>query len=200
MGFSLSWLGIKGKSATAILAELRLRPTGAPGVEGESSVVGAMSDAGWYLIVARGAEHRLISAPVVERLSTGCEVLTCTVEEHVMFSEATGWQNGRRVWSVTHRAEDGPTGIDAQGALPPEFPPIRDDFTARQRAEGGDAARVDFLFEIPVALVERFIAYRHDAISPAFDEESFEVLVPMDESKQSWIQRLFGSSVTPNVR
>src|ERR1041385_3228860 len=106
MGVSLSWLAVRGKSPEAIRAELHLRGTGTPGYIPKSSFVGSSSDAGWYLIVARGCEHRIISTPVLEHLSAACEVLTCTVEEHVMFSKATGWQNSKRLWSVTHKGED----------------------------------------------------------------------------------------------
>lgn len=194
MGFALSWLGVKGKPTDAILAELRLRSTGVSAIEGESPFVGAMSDAGWYIIVADYAEHQLISAAVVERLSADCDVLTCTVEEHVMISEATGWRNGRRLWSVTHRAEAELTGVVAQGELPPEFASIRDDFTARQEAAGGSEADVDYLHEIPVVLVQRFTGYKHDESSKPFGGRGFEVLEQIDQPKKSWVQRLFGGS------
>ena len=180
MGFSLSWLATRGKPAAAVLAQLELRATGVPGLEGESPLVGAASDAGWYLIVADGAENRFITPPVLARLSRGCEVLTCTVEEHVMFSQATGWRDGRELWTVTHEGEDGPAGLDESGALPPEYRAIRDALMAQQAAEGGADADVDFLFDIPVTLVQRFIEYKHDEPSPAF-ENRFEVLEPADD-------------------
>ena len=124
MGASLSWIAVKGRLAEDILRELRLRPTGVTGLEGESPFVGAQSDGGWYLVVARGAEHAVLHSDVLERLSDSCDVLTCTVEEHVMFSQATGWRNGRRLWVVTHEGEQGPVGIAEEGVLPPEYPPI----------------------------------------------------------------------------
>jgi len=194
MGASLSWLAIRGKSPSEILDELHLRPTGVAGLEGESPLVGAMSDAGWYLIVARGAEHRLLGATVLERLSAGCVVLTCTVEEHVMFSRATGWRDGRRLWAVSHRGEDGPTGVAEEGALPPEYPPIRDRLMAQQEAEGGSKADVDCLFDIPVVLVQAFVGYKHDEVNPAFEARGFDVLEPerSEPAKQGWLGRLFG--------
>jgi hypothetical protein len=194
MGASLSWLAIKGRPAVEILDALHLRPTGVERLDGESPFVGAMSDAGWYLIVARGAEHRLASAAVLERLSVGCEVLTCTVEEHVMFSQATGWRDGRRLWAVSHRGEDGPAGVEEEGALPPEYPPIRDRLMAQQEAAGGSEADVDCLFDIPVALVQRFVGYKHDEVNPAFEARGFEVLESErpEPAKQSWLGRLFG--------
>jgi hypothetical protein len=150
--------------------------------------VGSGSDAGWYLIVARGCEHRIISAPVLERLSANCDALTCTVEEPVMVSAATGWQTGKRLWSVTHKGEDGPNGISADGALPSEYPSIRDRFVSQQEAEGDPEADVDFLFEVPVVLVQTFIGYKHDEASPAFETRGFELL---ESTQKSFFQRLF---------
>jgi hypothetical protein len=192
MGASLSWLAVKGKAAAEVLGELHLRPTGVTGLEGESPYVGAASDTGWYLIVASGAEDRLVGAAVVERLSAGCVVLTCTVEEHVMFSQATGWRDGRRLWTVTHRGEDGPVGIEEDGTLPPEYPAIRDRLVARQQADGGSEAGVDHLFDIPVALVQTFVGYKHDEVNPAFEARGFEVLESErpEPAQRSWFGRL----------
>lgn len=194
MGFALSWLATKGKPSEIVLAELGLRATGAEGVAGDCPAVGTTTASGWYLIVLDEAEHRLIADAVIARVSLGCEVLTCTVEEHVMFSQATGWRDGRELWRVTHSGEDGPVGLDARGNLPAQFPGIRDDLTAQQEAEGGADADVDFLFDIPVVLVRAFTGFKHDESGP--DEPStFEVLEPTrtaPTSKQSWFGGLLG--------
>lgn len=195
MGFALSWLATKGKSTETVLAELELRPTGDQGIGGESPAVGAITATGWYLIVLDEAEHRLISAAVIARLSRGCEVVTCTVEEHVMFSQATGWRDGREEWRVTHRGEDGPIGLEAQGDLPDRFPAIRDELTARQAAEGGADAGVDYLFDIPVALVQVFTGFKHDEADLDGETLAFEVLESAQSAraaKQSWFGRLLG--------
>ena len=190
MGNSLSWLAAKGKSPETVLGELELRSTRKPGDVGRSPFVAATSDAGWYLIVANRCEHHIISAPVIERLSAGCEVLTCTVEEHVMFSEATGWRDGHRLWSVTHRGEDDTTKktVSEAGTLPSEYSAIRDRFFRQQEAESAADAEVDFLFEIPVVLVQTFTGYKHDEASPAFEARGFELL---ESTKKSFFQRLF---------
>src|SRR3954470_1680946 len=98
MGNSLSWLAVKGKSPETVLEELELRSTRKPGTVGRSPLLAATSDAGWYLIVANRCEHHIISASVLERLSAGCEAFTCTIEQHVMFSGATGWRDGKPLW------------------------------------------------------------------------------------------------------
>ena len=195
MGASLSWLAVKGKPAAEVLRELHLRGTSESGLDGESAFAGAAADNGWYLIVARGAEHDMIAPAVAARLSTGCKVLTCTVEEHVMFSQAAGWENGTRRWLVTHEGENGPVGISEEGTLPPEYAPIRDRLLAEQESNGGANADVDYLFDIPVALVQSFVGYKHDETNPALEERGFEVLEPdgAASSKPSWIRRLFSA-------
>ena len=105
-----------------------------------------------------------------------------------MFSDATGWQNGKRLWRVTHKGEDDPKGILAEGTLPAEYASIRDDFISRQDAEGGEKADVDFLFEIPVVLAQTFVDYKHDEESPAFDKNGFELL---ESTQKSFFKRLF---------
>ena len=110
-----------------------------------------------------------------------------------MFSQATGWRNGRRLWVVTHEGEQGPVGIAEEGVLPPEYPPIRDRLVARQETDGGATAEVDWLFEIPLALVQTFVGYRHDEPSPAYAARGFEVLElePGRSARPSWLGRLF---------
>lgn len=189
MGNSLSWLAVKGKSPEAVLEELQLSSTGTPGEVCRSPLVAATSNAGWYLIVANRCEHHIISAPVVERLSASCDVVTCTVEEHVMFSEAIGWRHGRRLWSVTHRGEDDSTKktVSEKGTLPSEYFAIRDRFFRQQEAEDAADAEVDFIFEIPVVLAQTFAGYKHDEASPAFEVRGFEVL---ESTKRSFFGRL----------
>ncbi len=190
MGFSLSWLATKSKSAEAVLSELELRSTGKRGEVARSPLVGASSDAGWFLIIASRCEHRIISGPVVERLSAGCEVLTCTVEEHAMFSEARGWRDGHRLWSVTHRGDNDATKkiVSEEGTFPSEYSSIRERLFRQQEAENAGDAEVDFLFEIPVVLVQTFTGYKHDEVSPAFEAHGFKLL---ESTKKSLLQRLF---------
>ena len=192
MGFALSWLAVKGKPVADILRELRLRPTGTQGLEGEEPFASAQSDAGWFLIVMNGAEHHFLASDVIGPLSAGCEVMTCTVEEHVMFSESAGWKDGRQLWRVRHEGENGPVGLEEEGTLPPEYASIRDRLTRQQVSEGGATADVDYLFEIPVVLVQAFVGYKHDEINSAFARDGFEVLEleAATSEKRSWLGRL----------
>lgn len=90
-------------------------------------------------------------------------MLTCKVEEQAIFSAATGWRDGRRIWSVTYDGEEGPADVVAEGDLPVTFPSIRERFTALARAEDAGNALVDPMFEIPVEIVHGFTGYKPEA-------------------------------------
>jgi hypothetical protein len=194
MGFALSWLAVRQKSPAEVHAALGLRATDARGELGDAPVLGAPAKCDWYLIVAEGAEHPYLAPAIATHVSAACELLTCTVEEHVMFSQASGWRDGRLVWSVTHRGEDGPVGLDVTGDPPSDLAGIRARFEARQAAEGGADADVDHLFEIPVVLVQQFTGFKHDEPSPEVEAAGFAVLesVVAPPSKRSWVDRLMG--------
>jgi hypothetical protein len=183
-----TWLAVKGKSADTCCRDLGLRAGMAVTRPRRFALEGARSDAGWYLIVAEGLDHRLIQAPVLTKLSADCEVLTCTVEERNLFSAATGWRRGRRVWSVTYDGEERPGDVVVEGDVPPSFAAIREDLTARSRAEDAGDLLLDPLFEIPIETVRHTVGYRPDQPSPAFDGR-FVLLEAVDPT--IW-QRLFG--------
>jgi len=183
-----SWLAARGKTVDAICAELELTVGMAVTRPRRFALEGAGSDAGWYLIVGDGRDHRLIQEPVLTRLSEGCEVLTCTVEERNLYSAATGWKNGRRLWSVCYEGEDQPGVVAAEGDLPVTYVLIHRDYTARSQAEDAGDLLLDPLFEIPIELVRNAVAYRPDERSPAFDGR-FTLLEAIDPTL---LQRLFG--------
>src|SRR5436190_9557596 len=132
MGYSQSWLAVRGKPPAAVLETLGLRGTGAREEIAESSIVGAELPTSWYLVVAGRSGHRLMRDQTLQWLSAGCEVVTGDVEEHVMVSVATGWKDGRRVWSVTHDAQRDMEHLQTEGELPAAFTSIRDRLRSEQ--------------------------------------------------------------------
>jgi hypothetical protein len=182
-----SWLAIKGKSAGDICRDLDLRLGKTRGSR-RMPLEGALSDAGWFLIVGEGWDHRLIQPPVLTRVSAGCEVLTCTVEERNLSSAASGWRNGRRIWSVSYEGEDRPGEVLAEGELPVTFEAIRQDFTSKSQADDAGDLLLDPLFEIAIETVRAAIGYRPDEESPAFDGRFAELTAINPTMKQ----RLFG--------
>jgi hypothetical protein len=185
---SRTWLAVKGKGADAVCRDLELRAGMAVSRPRRFSLEGAASDAGWYLIVADGWDHRLIQEPVLAKLSAGCEVLTCSVDEGNLSSRAAGWRDQRLVWSVSYEGEDRPGEVLAEGDLPVTYELISRDLTNKSKAADAGDLLLDPLFEIPIELVRNAVGYRSDEPSQAFDGR-FVVLDPVNPT---FMQRLFG--------
>jgi hypothetical protein len=198
MGYSQSWLAVKGNQPAAVLETLGLRGTGTREEIAESPIVGAELPSGWFLVVAGCSGHRLMRDPILQRLSAGCEVITGDVEEHVMVSVASGWKDGRKVWSVRHDAQRDMEHLQTEGELPAAFTSIRDRLRSEQQAAGGGKADVDYIFAVPVELAQALTGYRHDAHIPGAGTDPFEVLVETPASAEatterpSFLKRLFG--------
>ncbi len=183
-----TWLVVRGKTADQICDDLELRAGMAVTRPRRFPIEGAMSDGGWYLVVADGWDHRLIQEPILSKLSAGCDVLTCTVEERNLSSASSGWRDGRRLWSVTYEGEEHPGDVVATGDLPITFTSLHHEFITKSQAEGAGDLLLDPLFEVPIEMVQREVGYRPDQPSRAFDGR----FVLLEAINPTLMQRLFG--------
>jgi hypothetical protein len=183
-----TWLAARGKAPEAVCAALGLRAGMAVTRPRRFALEGAASDAGWFLIVGDGHDHRLIQEPVLTGLSADCEVLTCTVEERNLSSAASGWTNGRRLWSVSYDGEERPGEVTAEGDLPGVFAILRHEHVTKSQAPDAGDLLLDPLFEIPIELVKHAVGYRPDEPSRAFDGR----FVLLEALNPTLMQRLFG--------
>jgi hypothetical protein len=175
MGYSVSWLAVRGKPSIVVLSELGLRGTGEyDEVPDSPDLWGANLPDGWYLVFANRCDY--VERLPLDRLSAAAQAVTCSVEEHVMVSWASGWSDGRRVWSVTHDSEKGIEHIEAEGDLPPVFTSLWDQLAAQQAGAGGEEGDVDYLFDVPVELAKAVTGFRHDEGIPDSDDAPFEKL------------------------
>jgi len=175
MGYSLAWLATRGKPIESLLAELHLRRTGTVGEYTDEPIVGAPLEGGWYLLVARGCDHRMITDSVLKTISRGCRMIACSVEEHMTWSLTMEWDNGREIWSVYHQGDEEVHNLTTSGALPDFFASIRDEIMAEQAAVGGADAGVDCVFEAPLELARRITGFRHSSDENVV--EPFEILL-----------------------
>ena len=198
MGYSMSWAAVRGSTPEQVRNALALLPTGTREEFPESETTAEGLPGGWYMVVSNRDRLRLTSDDVLARLSATGEVVACCVEEHVMFSSAARWANGRPVWSVQHDAQRGIEHLEASGDLPPRFTAVRDELRAKEAAAGGRKAEVDYIFDVPVVLAQEFAGYRHDEDIPGLAEDAFEVLAatapaePQKPASASWWRRLLG--------
>lgn len=194
MGYSLSWIAVKGKPAQAVRDELSFRRTDKREEIPESELAAVEMPSGWYLIVSNHTEQVVSDAAMRRLASSGCELVTCFVEEHVMISRATGWKDGQLQWSVTHDGQKGLLHLDVQGEPPAEFAAIRDRTFAEQSAGDRDC---DYLFDIPVETARSMTGYRHDEDIPGLSGEVFEVLAPPPDERPYWKRFFDGWFHTP---
>jgi hypothetical protein len=168
MGVSLSFLAIKGAARGDIQRARGVSDTGVASPEDEypiPPVRGAALPNGWYLVLLDHVVHRLIkSRATITRLSRGCEVIACQVEEHDMYSGCFGLRDGELVWSVVHNPQKAHDHLGVWGELPAALDEIearmlKEQDEAQQRSDG---IEVDYIFEIPVELAASFCGYRHD--------------------------------------
>jgi hypothetical protein len=163
MGYAISWMALKGKAKSNVLASLELHDTGQPDDANESPVSGAEFPNGWYVLFLNDYSHPLVEPSSVERLSHGCEIIVCLVEEHVMASSAAMYQNGRRTWEIMHQGDgDNVYDLTVEGTPPHTYEALRQRLTKQQQDEGGRAAEVDYIFDIPLELAFEICGYRHD--------------------------------------
>ena len=192
MGWSCSWIAVRGKPKAALLPELGLRPSGNYQDQPEAEWSGAALSDGWYLVFsARDCEPRQFKPSALAIVSRDCELVASSVEEHVMFCSSAYWNKGSRAWSIVHDAQRGIEHLAVDGSPPASYPSIRDRYLAQQDAEGGSTADVDLVFEIPLVIGVELTAFRHDQTFPKAEPRPFEALV-MDVTteastrKKSW--------------
>jgi len=160
VGIALSWLAIRGKSPESVLTELGFRATGGQEEFPRSPATCSQLPAGWFAIVIQRRADAHDGTLDLAHLSEGGEVVTCFVEEHVMFSSASAWAEGRRTWRVTHESDRGLRHLEVIGDPPSHLKELIERRTAEQDAESEGG--VEFFFEVPVDLAERATGYRYD--------------------------------------
>lgn len=167
MGQALTWLAVRGKDATQVLADLDASPTGQQGGFGEHRLAACALRGGWYAVAALQAGHRWGGPDWLAALSGGAELVACQVEEHVMFASAEGWRAGERRWRVVHDAQQGLGHLQAEGELPPAYAGIAAEHRALLAAS--PRGQVDHLFEVPLKLAQRLTGFKHDEGGPGGD-------------------------------
>jgi len=190
MGFSITWCAIREASSQKLLDRFDLRPTGEAEEFPESLISMAKLDTGWRVLWYNEYGCPFLRPEDIGSISNEQEVPLCLVEEHVMASSAELWSGGKRKWWISHDGENGAKGLDTDGELPDCFPALKEQMEEAQRAEGGEEADVDYIFEIPLKVAQSLVGFKHDEACPHLREEHFVVL-SRSAPKKSFLGRLF---------
>ena len=189
MGVSCSWFAVQGVSRAAALEALGLVEAGP--VRGDFPARDGVTDLpdGWLLLWFDDLDRAF--APDVVGLSAHSRAVACSIEEHVMYHEARGYQGGEETWRLRHDPEEGERHLEVTGSPPPPFERIRDDQLAKLEAQGYIA---DFVADVPPALAMTICGFKHDEEWP--NEVSFTELrrtkPAQAEGRPGLFARLFG--------
>lgn len=173
MGWAISWLAVKEKSREALIHELGLTPTGETADYGESMFTGRLLPSEWFLLVINQCEHKFVSSKSLAVLSKNCEIVACSIEEHVMVCTSELWRDGAQVWRIEHDAQQSIDHISTSGLLPDGYSVIEREFSEQQEQAGGKKADTDYFFEIPLQAAKALVDFKHDEAE--LEDESFEV-------------------------
>lgn len=195
MGASMSWIAVKGCDREVALGELGFELKGQENTELDGRLNIATLPSGWLLFVAM-RNLDVLFRPNFVALSRHGAAVGCAIEEHVMFMEARGFEDGAECWRVTHNSEDGLYDLKIGGQPPAALAAIRERLFAQQDKEGGEDAGVDFISDIPVDLANEICGFRHDEwpSDMRFTEvrKAHAVRAGASASGPGFLQRLFG--------
>jgi hypothetical protein len=197
MGFRISWLAAKGLSKSALFAHFGLHDTGVVDEANESPFSVAELPTGWTVLWSN--DQKFANIERATELSRLAPVISCMVNETVMFSSANYFEDGTYKWFVGHNAQEGMFDLQIEGDLPSQFEDIRTSLMQQQDSEGGDAADVDFIFDIPLELARTVCGFKHDMTQFDWGEPEFFEAKPIEQTTQGMtakppglFSRLFG--------
>lgn len=165
---------VESGDATAIARALGVERTGSKGTQSRGSLAGRPLGGDRYLLLAYSSGHPAFARRKLEALARFASFTFCGLEEHVMWSSAQRWEDGREAWSAAHHGEESVFDLRTNGELPVEFAALERAARERQAAEGGATAGVDLFFDLPIDLAHRFAGLEVD--DAVFDADGFERL------------------------
>jgi hypothetical protein len=153
MGWSCSWIAVRGKETAAILQALALRRPGFFERRDGSWMCADQPD-GWFVVFApRNSAPAEFQDRVFGELSQEGELVFSTVDERAMYSSSAYWKGGERIWSVVYDELEAPDHLATSGRLPSSYQAQREDL---EEEESG------LLFDVPLALGAELTDFRHD--------------------------------------
>nr|NJM01068.1 hypothetical protein [Desulfobacula sp.] len=174
MGYSISWVAVKKKTPERLLQEMGLSPTGAMADYGREPFTGRTLPSGWFLLVFNKCEHKFIRPDSLTSLSSNCDLVAASAEEHVMVSTSEFWRNGRQIWRIEHDAQESIDHLRTSGVLPDSYTAIQRQCAEEQEQAGGKNADADYFFDIPLQTAKSIVGFKHDD-DDGLEDDGFEV-------------------------
>lgn len=187
VGYRISWIAIRAKSADPILGYLRLRRTEEREVIPDSPYSAISLPSGWELVYTN-EPLMFIDKGLLEHVSAEHDIVACYVNETVMFSLAVECRNAEMVWGVRHDASQGIDDIVTEGKVPKQYDEIWRRLEADRAARRG-GQRIDFMFDLPVELAATITGFQHDRIPAEWGAAPFVVLKPIGKGPYGVLKR-----------
>ena len=188
MGACLTYTAVRHGDPDTICERLHLQRTGERGWLLDADFSGIELPLGWYVIITNRS-LRFIDDSILSALSADTTVLSCFLEEHVMYSTLSTWENGKETWSLTSDCNNRQDDLEQTGVIPAEILTIAQQHIAKQRIDDG----VDHLFDAPIAAMAHYTGLRHDRSNSEIDDQ-FESLKLIRTGFMQWLVSFF----TPN--
>ncbi|KIN79560.1 hypothetical protein [Sulfitobacter mediterraneus] len=187
MGFRICFLGAKASPVQVLKAFGLSAEQLCSEMPQEEWWVAQIKSSGWTVLWSEEETFGQTKLAEIEAFSENHDICLCEINETTMWSSATFWRGGTEVWRVSHAGDgDDLFHIEATGDLPDTYELRRSALFDEQGGETG----VDFVFEIPVELIEELIGFRYDSYLDASEVDQFHCLnAPV---KQSLLRRIFG--------
>jgi len=155
-------LAVREEARQVLLEQLELTANGERAEYGETLFTGLVLPSGWFILFINQCEHEFLNPKVLATISIHCDVVGCSVEEHVMWCSAQLWHHREQVWRVAHDAQKHISHLEVSGLLPDAYGAIESQFAKQQlRLSGGEPA-ADYYFEIPLDLAKSVVGFKHD--------------------------------------
>jgi len=158
MGFSHSWIAVRGLSREQALEALGMEVSGAQTDYLDGIALIDWED-DWLLAISDDCADAFDGD--LAKLSPLGSAVACCVHEGVMYSEARGYESGKEIWRIVHDPNEDESlySLRTSGELPEPFDTIVRETRAEQDREGGEDADVDFMFEVPTKFAASICGY-----------------------------------------
>lgn len=181
MGWSISWLAVKNQDRAGVLRTFGLHAVDAPQEYPKGLMSGTSLPNGYYVLFLDDCFHLFVTPEVLSRVSSGCEIVGCQVDERIMASASFCWRDRVRIWNVVHEADKGVRNLQIEGTPPDTLINL----TAEAKKLQDKERRVPFLplpweidhyFRVPIDLAASVVGYEHDRSKYSWGRPMYEPL------------------------
>ena len=160
MGWSVSWVAVKGREPADVFRALGLEETGVSVGEFIRPFATCQTPSGWLIIQSNNFDY--FGPARLAQISTGAEAIGVQAEDHVMVSGIRAFRDGVEVWSLSHDPEVEQDHAATTGTPPDWLADIVSRLRSESEADDDPQFKVDYVYEAPFEAAMRICGFRHD--------------------------------------